>query len=50
MAAEEGDAFAQASLGLMYYDGEGVPKDYQEAAKWYRMAAEEGDAFAPKRI
>ncbi len=50
MAAEEGDAFAQASLGLMYYDGEGVPKDYQEAAKWWRKAAEQGLASAQNNL
>ena len=26
----------------MYFYGEGVPKDYIEAAKWYRKAAEQG--------
>ena len=26
----------------MYYKGEGVPQDYQEAVKWLRMAAEQG--------
>ena len=24
--------------------GEGVPQDYAEAVKWYRLAAEQGDA------
>ena len=44
--AQQGDALAQERLGRMYYDGEGVPKDYQESLKWYRKAAEQGDAFA----
>ena len=26
----------------MYAIGEGVPKDYSEAARWYRKAAEQG--------
>ena len=30
----------------MYKNGEGVPKDYAEAAKWYRKAAKQGDADA----
>ncbi len=30
----------------MYEDGEGVPKDFSEAAKWYRKAADQGDAAA----
>ena len=42
--AEKGDAGAQSYLGKMYYLG--VPKDYQEAAKWFKLAAEQGDASA----
>ena len=26
----------------MYDNGEGVPQDYKEAVKWYRLAAEQG--------
>ena len=26
-------------------DGEGVPQDYAEAVKWYRLAAEQGDVM-----
>lgn len=44
--AEQGYAGAQYNLGLMYYNGEGVPQDYAAAARWYRMAAEQGVAFA----
>lgn len=44
--AETGDARAQALLGSMYAEGQGVPQDYAEAAKWYRRAAEQGDARA----
>jgi len=40
--AEKGDKIAQFDLGLMYDDGEGVPRDYKEAVKWYRKAAEQG--------
>ena len=39
-------AEAQTNLGLMYADGEGVPKDYAEAVKWFRMAAEQGHVHA----
>ena len=45
-AAEQGNATAQFSLGLMYADGEGVPKDDAEAVKWYRMSADQGYALA----
>src|SRR3990172_3515441 len=31
--AEKGDAKAQHNLGLMYYQGQGVPQNYAEAAK-----------------
>ena len=45
-AAEQGEAWAQYFLGIMYYDSEGVPKDYKEAAKWFTMAAEQNNAMA----
>ena len=44
--ARGGDASAQLYLGLMYDVGRGIPRDYGEAASWYRMAAEQGDAKA----
>ena len=34
-AAECGVAEAQLILGLMHYDGLGVPQDYEEAARWF---------------
>ena len=45
-AAEQGVAMAQAWMGSMYAKGEGVSKDYQEAARWFRLAADQGDANA----
>ena len=44
--AEAGDAAAQFYLGVRYDDGEGVPKNKVEAAKWHRKAAEQGIAAA----
>jgi len=44
--AEQGDADAQNTLGVMYYNGEGVPQDYVEAVRWYRRAADQGLAAA----
>src|SRR5438270_12416857 len=41
-AAERGHAKAQFALGYLYYNGQGVPQDYPEAAQWYRRAAEQG--------
>ena len=42
--AEQGDASAQFNLGLMYDNGDGVPKDGKTAVKWWRLAAEQGHA------
>lgn len=36
----------QFVLGNVYYRGDGVPKDYTEAAKWYREAADQGHAIS----
>ncbi|NKB37469.1 MAG: hypothetical protein GKR93_09920 [Gammaproteobacteria bacterium] len=44
--ANDGDAKAQAHLGYMYYAGEGVEQNYEEAVKWYRKAAVQGDKDA----
>lgn len=33
-------------LGQLYAEGQGVPRDYAEALKWYRMAADQGDIWA----
>ena len=44
--AEKGDAKAQYRLGLTYSNDIDVPQDFQEAAKWYRLAAEQGHAYA----
>ena len=46
MAGEQGDAHAQHCLGVMYYDGTGVPQNHIEAVKWFCMAAERGYASA----
>jgi TPR repeat protein len=42
--ADQGNARAQFKLGVMYYEGQGVPQDYAEAVKWYRRAADQGYA------
>src|SRR4030065_114035 len=44
--AEQGLPEAQLNLGLLYDNGQGVPQDHAEAAKWYRKAAEQGNAAA----
>ena len=44
--AEQGHISAQYGLGLMYRDGNGVPKNYKTAVKWLRLAAKQGRADA----
>ena len=39
--AQQGDADAQKSLGLMFEEGRGVAQNYKTAVKWYRLAAEQ---------
>lgn len=44
--AAKGDTRAKGILGRMYFNGEGVPQNYLEAAFWLKAAAEAGDADA----
>jgi tetratricopeptide (TPR) repeat protein len=44
--AENGDARAQATIGLLYYRGRGVRQDIPEALKWFQLAAERGNPVA----
>ena len=37
-------------MGGLYLSGEGVPEDYEEAAKWLRKAAEQGNAQAQEGL
>ena len=46
LAADQGFAGAQYSLGGLYVLSTGVSQDYQEASKWYRLSAEQGNAKA----
>ncbi|MEQ8495031.1 MAG: tetratricopeptide repeat protein, partial [Gammaproteobacteria bacterium] len=49
--AETSDhAFAQYFLGRMYAAGQGVEKNAETAAEWYRKAAEKGVADAQVRL
>jgi TPR repeat protein len=41
-AAQRGDAAAQFNIGRLYARGEGVPRDYSEAYKWFTLAAAGG--------
>ena len=37
-------------LGNIYYNGNGVEKDYDKALKWYILASKLGDSWCKKRI
>src|SRR6266849_2542068 len=41
-----GDPKAQFGLASAYYRGKGVPQDYAEALRWYKMAANQGEPDA----
>jgi len=45
-AAEKGNATAQFDLGLRFYHAQGLPQNYDEAAKWFKKAAAQGHALA----
>ena len=45
-AAANREANAQCRLGFLYYHGQGVQKDLEQAAEWYKQAAERGDPQA----
>ena len=44
--ATQGHAVAQYNLGLLYSNGQGVPKDDAQARQWYEKAAVQGHAEA----
>lgn len=48
--ADQGNAPAQNSLGFMYARGQGVPRSYSEAVKWWRKAADQGFADAQNNV
>lgn len=46
MAADQGYAPAQYSVGNIYFHGLGEPTDFAEGIRWWRLAAENGDPEA----
>jgi TPR repeat protein len=50
VAAENGVPQAQYNLGLMYYRGEGDPRQLYEALKWMRQAATGGHVPAQRAV
>ena len=41
--AEQGDAEAQFQLGLAYYNGDGIKKNYSKAYYWFQKSIEQGN-------
>ena len=47
---EKGDPKAQFKLGLMYYKGQNVKQDYEQAFYWFKKVAEQGYAEAQNNL
>ena len=48
--ADQGNAIAQFSLGVLYEFGQGVPENPVAASLLYRLGAEQGNPFAQKAL
>ena len=49
-AAQSGNAHAQYTVGYMYYEGQGVSKNRDQALKWIRESAKNGDRRAVEAL
>lgn len=50
LAARQGDGEAQYNLGVMYYMGNGVSRDYMKTFVWWYIAATNRDAAARQNL
>jgi hypothetical protein len=50
MAAESGHPNAQFNLGVIYSKGRGIPRNMEEARKWYQKAYDQGDINAKRSL
>src|ERR1700678_380347 len=48
--AAQGNGDAEFLMGLMYANGNGVRRSYQEAAQWYQQAADDGQDVAQNNL
>jgi hypothetical protein len=48
--AQKGNLIAEMDIGLMYYSGNGLPRDRVEGAKWFMAAAKQGNSGAQADI
>ena len=44
--AKQGNMTVQYNIGRMFYLGQGVPKDYSKAFKWFEISAKQGHSDA----
>lgn len=49
-AAQEGDEIAQKMLGDCYFEGCGVPRNVEEAIRWWKQAAANGSVEAQEAL
>ena len=47
---KQGNSAAQNILGVMYFNGQGVEQDLQEAARLYLLSATQGNAVAQNNL
>jgi len=45
-AAEQGNQYAQYTLGKLYLMGKDVPKDKEAAVRWFTLSAAQGNIYA----
>ena len=50
VAAEAGNAFSQAQVGMMCWNGHGVAVDYQQARPWFEKAAAQDHPNAVEKL
>jgi len=48
--AHKGDTNAQYQLGVLYLNGNGAIQDFEEAAKWFKLAAEKNHMLAQYQL
>ena len=50
LAARHGHFHSAQQLGWMYYEGEGIMRDFQRAEKWFRLGAYDGNPKCVKDL
>ena len=48
--AEKGEAVSQFKVGIVYYSGQGVSRDYLEALNWFKKAALQNNVLAQYNV